>query len=422
MRQPINLTASLLFALGIARGQLVVDAVEFQGNEKTKTTILENVVQLKSNMPLDSLLIQRDEARLIRIPSVSHVTYEVIFVKNGDGCKVIYNIEENFTLIPFVSVYTTNQDEFAYRVGLQEFNAFGRNITIGGFYQKDIFDSYSFQVRHPMLFGPKMGLAFNYQNLTTQEPVFLKSGTAQYRYNNESIEVLGLYQFNSLQRVEIGANIFTEDYQYLNGATSPNVPQSLKVNKYLLKTIYNYDAITYFYQYLDGYRSTFNLQFVKSADEAQLPEFIIGFADFLYYKRIGNKGNWANRLRLGLASNLDTPFAPFAVDNNLNIRGVGNTIDRGTAAIVLNTEYRHTLMDRKWFVLQSNIFVDAGSWRNPGGDFSDFGDTQNLRVYSGIGLRFIQKFVFNAIFRIDYGYGITPGSSQGIVFGIGQYF
>jgi hypothetical protein len=64
---------------------------------------------------------------------------------------------------------------------------------------------------------------------------------------------------------------------------------------------------------------------------------------FFYFKRVGAKGNWANRLRLGLASNDNTPFAPFALDNNVNLRGVGILVDRGTGSFVLNTEYRHTI-------------------------------------------------------------------------------
>ena len=73
-------------------------------------------------------------------------------------------------------------------------------------------------------------------------------------------------------------------------------------------------------------------------------------------------------------------------------------------------------------MLQGNAFVDAGSWRNPGGDLGDFGDAENLRIYPGCGLRFIHKSIFNAIFRIDYGIGITQDSTSGFVFGIGQYF
>jgi outer membrane protein assembly factor BamA len=89
---------------------------------------------------------------------------------------------------------------------------------------------------------------------------------------------------------------------------------------------------------------------------------------------------------------------------------------------VLNTEYRHTLLDKKAWSLQGNAFIDAGSWRNPGGDLGDFGESQNIRVYPGLGIRFIHKKIFNAVFRIDYGYGITEDATQGFVFGIGQYF
>ena len=112
----------------------------------------------------------------------------------------------------------------------------------------------------------------------------------------------------------------------------------------------------------------------------------------------------------------------FSVDNNLNIRGVGNTIDRGTGAIVLNTEYRHTLYEKNWFALQGIVFIDGGSWRNPGGSFRDFTDSNNIRIYPGFGLRFIHKNIYNAIFRIDYGIGITEDATRGLVFGIGQYF
>ncbi|CAN0603634.1 unnamed protein product, partial [Ectocarpus sp. 12 AP-2014] len=48
--------------------------------------------------------------------------------------------------------------------------------------------------------------------------------------------------------------------------------------------------------------------------------------------------------------------------------------------------------------------------------------SENLRIYPGVGLRFMHKRIFNAIFRIDYGYGITKDGDNGIVFGIGQYF
>lgn len=347
---------------GLSWGQeKVVAEVKLQGNKRTKAAFLYKIIQLQAGKALDTVVVAEDIYRLKRLPSVSHayVQYHPTGVTNK--VRVVYGIEENFTLIPFASVYTTNREEFAYRIGLQEFNVLGRNITLGGFYQRDIFDSYGAHLRAPNIFGRKWGIALSYQDLTTEEPVFLQEGMADYRYNNESMEVLGLYQLNFKNRFEFGVNLFTEDYQYLAGATAPEVPQDLRVNKHLIKLLYNYDGIQYYYHYLWGFKSSLNLQYVGSQD-TRLLAFWIGFNDFVYYQRVGKRGNWASRMRLGVSSNLDTPFAPFAVDNNLNIRGVGNVIDRGTAAIVINTEYRHTLVDKDWFVLQSNVFVDGGSW------------------------------------------------------------
>lgn len=398
----------------------VISKVEIQGAKRTKAKHLKRLLRVQEGQVLDSTLIQEDIVWLKRLPAISNASF-IVEPKQLNQYKVQYVLEENFTLIPFANLFTSSNDDFAFRIGLQEFNLFGRNITLGGFYQYDIFNSYGLSARAPYLFSKKLGLAINYHDFNTQEPVFFDNTSADYKYNNKGFEVLGLYEVNFKNRLELGFSLFTEDYEYLSGATNAEVPLALNVDKHLLKLIYEYNGVDYFYQYLEGFRSALNFQYVSSSD-ISLPDFLIGFNDFAYFHRIGKKGNWASRLRLGLASNVATPFAPFTVDNNLNIRGVGNTIDRGTGAIVLNTEYRHTLIDKNWFVLQSNVFIDGGSWRNPGGGFGDFADSQNIRIYPGVGLRFMHKKIFNAIFRIDYGYGITEDASRGVVFGIGQYF
>jgi outer membrane protein assembly factor BamA len=409
----------LILFCNLVCGQTVSEIL-VQGNKKTKEGFIRNLSILKEGAILDSLVIKTDLNRLKRLPGISHAYFQT--EEKVDGTyKVVYGVEENFTIIPSLAVFTTNDDEFAFRLGLYEFNGLGRNIAFGGFFQRDIFNSYGINFRAPYLFSRKLGIALNHQNLTTLEPVFLNSGSSNYKYNNTSYEVLGLYEFNFNHRIEIGANYFTEVYSYQDGATDANVPQDLNVDKLLFKTIYEYTNINYYYQYLEGFKSMLNFQYVTTTD-GSLPAFVIGWNDFNYYHRIGNKGNWASRLRFGLASNDDTPFAPFSVDNNLNIRGVGNTIDRGTGSLVLNTEYRHTFFEKDWFALQGNAFVDAGSWRNPGGNFSDFTESSNFRVYPGIGIRLIHKRIFNAIFRIDYGVGITENATSGFVFGIGQYF
>ena len=108
----------------------------------------------------------------------------------------------------------------------------------------------------------------------------------------------------------------------------------------MIKLIYEYNALDYYYEYISGFRNIFNFQYVMSKGNT-LPDF--PFGGMIFCISIGSKGNWANRIRVGFASNEESPFAPFSVDNNLNIRGVGNVIDRGTGVVVINTEYRHQL-------------------------------------------------------------------------------
>ncbi len=409
----------LFFCTVFSQEARVAD-LKVQGNSKTKASFIKKIAKIRAGALLDSLAIEEDIKVLKRLPSIAHASYQV-FLAEDNSYNVFYDIVENFTLIPSANFYRTNNEEFAYRLGLYEFNLLGQNIILGGFFQKDIFNSYAVNFRAPYLFNNQFGLALSYQDLTTQEPVYFNDFSADYKYNNASIEVMGLYQINFKNRIEIGLNFFKEDYQYISGAPENAVIPELNVNKYLYKGIYEYNNLKYDYQYVSGFRSVFNFQYVINRD-MPTPDFIIGRNDFLYYARIGKRGNWANRVRVGFSSNEETPFAPFSVDNNVNIRGVGIAIDRGTAVVLLNTEYRHTLLDKKNIVLQSNVFIDAGTWRKAGGTLSDFSEEENIKVYPGLGFRLTHKKIFNATFRVDYGYGITKDASHGIVFGIGQYF
>ena len=330
-------------------------------------------------------------------------------------------MEENFTIIPDLNFWTTTNKRFAYKIGLYDYNFLGKNITFGGFYQYNGFDSYGINFKAPNLFSRNWGLAINHQNWTSEEPLFFNNQTANYKYNNVSIEALALYQINFKNEINFGINFFTEKYEYLFGATDASIPQNLNVNKVLFKFVYSYDNLDYFYQYINGFKSVLQTQYVSSKNDFQ-ENFLIAWNDFFYFRRIGERGNWANRMRFGLSSNQDSPFAPFTLDNNINLRGVGILVDRGTGSIVLNSEYRYSFVDEKNFAVQSNFFVDAGSWRNPGKSLGDFLTEKNIRVFTGVGLRFISKKIYNATFRIDYGIGLTKNSAQGFVFGIGQYF
>nr|WP_298989504.1 outer membrane protein assembly factor [uncultured Polaribacter sp.] len=419
--------ASFLFfffwLLNIHSQQNKILDVKIVGVKKTKTTFIKNLLYSKKDAVLDSSILEKDITLLKRLPAIAHAYYQVFF-SHDNLYNVSIQIEENATLLPEINLWTTTNNVFSYKLGLYEYNFLGRNITLGGFYQFNGFDTYAVNFRAPNLFSKKWGLAVNHQNWKSEEPLYFDNQSANYEYNNISFELLALHQINLKNRIDFGVNLFKEKYQYLSGATSTSIPQNLSLNKALLKLVYTYDSLDYYYQYINGFKSILYAQYVLTENDFQ-NDFYIFWNDFLYYKRIGEKGNWANRLRVGLSSNEDTPFAPFALDNNVNLRGVGILVDRGTGSIVLNSEYRYTIYDKDWLAIQTNIFSDIGSWRNPGGSLNDFIKEENIRIYSGLGLRFISKKIYNATFRIDYGFSVlnTKGNSKGgLVFGIGQYF
>ena len=410
----------LWFVTSYAYSQnLIVDKIEFLGTKRMDKSFLEKLIHTKKGAVLDSIQLGNDIQILNRLNGISKAEYVVTKLENN-LVDVNYTITENFSLIPSVAAWTTDEIG-AYRIGLYEYNFLGKNNTIGGFYQYNGFHSYGVNFASPQFFSSKFGIGTNIQKLISKEPIYFDNSKANYQYINTSAEIIGNYQINTKNEVKLGVTIFNEKYEYIDGATSANIPQNLDINKQLIKAQYSFDNVNYDYYLAKGFRSNLYLQFVVSSNNFQ-DKFVIGWNDFLFYKRVGNKGNWASRLRLGLSTNNISPFSPFSVDNNVNLRGVGNIIDRGTGAIVFNTEFRKTLYEKKWFVLQGNAFVDSGTWRNPGGNFDDFANQKNIRIYPGLGIRFIHKTIFNAVFRLDYGYGITKNASKGFVFGIGQYF
>ncbi|MGK0365376.1 MAG: outer membrane protein insertion porin family, partial [Saprospiraceae bacterium] len=207
--------------------------------------------------------------------------------------------------------------------------------------------------------------------------------------------------------------------------------------------------INYHFYYLSGWDNTTYIENVQNLTDGTW--FHVLKNDFRYYKRVKKLGNIAMRARFGISTNISTPFAPFVVDSQTNIRGVGNRRDRGTAVLTLNAEYRQTIFDIKkgikktrrtneqiangwdkyeveYFDREGRIaiqlvgFTDIGGWRSPGGKLEELISTNEARFFIGAGLRIIYKNAYNAIFRVDYGVDVFDGKERGLVIGTGQYF
>jgi hypothetical protein len=109
--------------------------VEKNGNSihvKTKKLAIQNVLLIRENRPLDSLLV-KESLRLIRAQSyISRVAISTQLVtKNGDSVDIAIRVLDSWSLLPRVSVSDTKSN-----FQLNERNFFGSGHTFNSRYQK----------------------------------------------------------------------------------------------------------------------------------------------------------------------------------------------------------------------------------------------------------------------------------------------
>lgn len=220
-----------------------VENIDFKGVKKMDVKFMIRFIETKINASLDSLKLDNDVDALTRLNGISKVTYQISDSKSNNY-DVIFTIVEDFSIIPNLLLWTTDFGN-AFRVGLYDYNFLGRNNTVGGFYQRNGVSSFGFNYAAPFLFSTKFGLEASFQKLGSIEPVFFDKKSANYQYFNTAIELLAAYRINYRNSFKVGFSVFKEEYTYLNGATSPSVPQNLLVDKRLFKSNYLYDNLKY---------------------------------------------------------------------------------------------------------------------------------------------------------------------------------
>lgn len=368
----------------------------------------------------DSADLERTRQTLINLHVVADVTYTRELSDGGDTL-IHWTVEEANTVFPLIG-FGGLRDNFFFLLGAKDINWRGRGNTLESFYQ-NIEGEHNFRlaIANPHLRGSPWGYYTELQRYAAREPLYFPA-TVNYNYVNLSGGVGVSYTPRNGLTYRSGVNVFREDYQRLDDI--PLGPESLTLTKFLIKLTRDNDRRDYFGERQSGWYNTSVLQSVLTGGVGQAAPFFIGWHELRYYRLTGQRGNFALRLRAGLSSNDATPFAPFVLDSQFNIRGIGNRIDRGTAQLVLNVEYRHSLFrdGRGRFVLQGVIFSDLGSWRSPGGELSELVARSSLKHFVGGGVRLASPRVSSAVVRFDYGVDVAGYDRRGFVIGFGQFF
>ncbi len=394
--------------------------LQFEGLKKTKADFLRRVAAVKVGDTLDYAKVRKDVKYLNQLSAVTRTTVRIDTL--AETASLVYDIEEAMTLFPIVN-FGGVQGNFWFQLGFKEANLFGRGTHLTAFYQNnDERHNFNVAYRVPFISGSRWGISANVLRWASVEPIYFEESPVFYDYTNDTYGATVFYQFQGNHFLELGGTYFKESFQKNdrhNGETTPG-PGDFEQPKLLAKVIHQINDISYDYFYLAGFFNQLNVESVFNTDYKTWFHLLLN--DLRFFRRVGRWGNFAARLRLGISTNNSDPFAPFVLDSYVNIRGSGNRIDRGTAALVLNAEYRQTVYEGSTLAAQVVAFSDSGTWRNPGGSLEDLTDSDNFRHFIGGGIRLIYKKAFNAILRLDYGVDRYDFDQRGFVIGFGQYF
>lgn len=418
MRLIFSLSLFLLSLPALRAQGMVLQSVETEGLKRTHPGFFYGIAGASPGNTVTWEALEEMRRWLVLQPAFNAVAYHLD--TTDSGLHLRWETDEAKTVLPYAGLWSSN-DITTVIGGLSEFNFLGRGISVGAYYQYNLRHSLGLFYRHPFLVG-KLGAEVSYTLWNSYEPLYKGPATAWYDYSNSSLNATAFFTPTRRQEYQVGISLFQEGYRLGTVAEEdrPLFPRELDIGKLGIRANHFYRGAVPHYFYWSGLSVDTYSQVVL--DELGSEPFYIIRQAWKYYRRTGKRGNWALRFIWGLSTNVNTPFAPFALDNHISIRGVGDRIDRGTGMLTFNTEYRYTLLENRQIGLQAVGFVDAGSWRLPGGTFSDFADPEIIRLHGGVGGRFILKQFYNTVFSADYGHSLLGTGVGGFVLGLGQYF
>ena len=403
----------------IGHSQQRIQLITINGLNRTKLTFVESFITSKEGNVLDSLLVEKDVQELQNLQLFYSVKFEI--KDTLGGVELVYKLKEVVTQLPIVGLGWTN-DLFWSELGVLDLNALGKGINVfvkHRYYQRN---SYSFFLRNPHFHSSRWGYELNINRLATIEPLYFKRSTQYYNYNNTSSGFGLLYWLFKKNSITFYTQYIYESYQKIKGMNDVfnEGPDRHQTNKLLFKFFNISNYINYEGIRLNGVYNYFGIETIRSRNVDE--RFFKISNEFKVFKFINKRDNMAFRLRTGVATNRETPFAPFVADNYVNLRGVGDRTIRGTAEISINLEYRRFLMKRNRVAVSYVGFIDSGSLRAPGAKLSTIFKPQNIAVFSGIGVRIHLLKIYNAILRLDYSQGVHKFNQNGFIVGFGQYF
>lgn len=405
----------------ITDNTFLITDVSFKNNVKSKEEYLLTALNLEFPGRYEISHIEEKVKSIRIINGIFNTSYSLL--KNaGSGYILVIYVDEQKTLLPIVNV-GIQPTNIWFQIGLTDINFMGMGNILTAYYQNN-------QGRHSAeifykknnVASSKFGYYLNGLIWQSFEPLnFGNNQRLNYFYSNNLLG--GGMHFDNRKGISLafGGAYFTEYYERELQLGDLPGPSLLNLNKLLGKIEGRFSNIEYQGIYKDNLDLFGNYQSVYTFNFDEL--FHIFQLEASYFRRISQKNQLAARIVGGIASDFNSPFAPFLIDSYSNVRGAGDRTERGTAIASYNIEWRYELGAIGQFIFQTVMFNDGSQLRIPAISNSGNSNLENYsgRVSLGTGLRVNYTKIFNAVLRIDLAHEITTSRNQ-VVVGVGQFF
>lgn len=421
----IRITCFILFLVSSLQSYSQrITSISFTGLTVTKEDYLRDIISCKEATDYQESYFE-DDIFLLRNLNLFFEVEGSAETKDSISYDLVFHIREANYLYPIISV-SGFTDQLKLQIGANHINFLGRAQSFGALYQ--YYDRHSFSIFHTakrhsnQRTGHELALA----KYSTVEPLYFSDPIAgdtvsSFNFDNYSFSGGGHYWLGRYTNVGLGAAYMYEDYLQRDNAFDLYGTKRFNFHKHQLRTHFESNKVENLFERQNGWKARVYGEWIHTYSDGA-PSFLKLQLSANYYRLLGKRGNFACAARFGTSTNAESPFAPFVLDGFLNVRGIGNRVERGTAEIVLNSEYRHTFLVHKIVTVQSAAVLDFGALRAAGKSFDSFFDDDKPHLFLGAGLRFNLNVLYKTCIRVDYSVNPFDTSQRGFTFGFGQFF
>lgn len=408
-----------LLTFSISATEILIKSVQIQGNNKTKESVIKNIISINDKTTLHSDEIEARVQELRNTNLFSDVDYKI---KDNN---LFIEVEEKWTTIPIFK-FNSGGGVSQTILGVYDPNLFGRYIELGTQYERlEETNSYVFWFKNPRLFGSSHGIelqAWSINRLRTkyQQEIDDKRVINGFLHKRDKL-YLAYYKKLSAQRnisffYEYNEDHFSEELVPIE-VRDANIEVGLPP-----KSTFHFLGISLKEESLKGqshlqHGYSYQLQTrIGLTREDNIRDFFDIEMNLKYYKRVFKESILAQRILAATTSTESLQYWNYlgGVDR---IRGFVDNRFAGRHFILSNTELRTPVLQTKNTITQAVTFLDFASIDD---DIENIGEIDGAST--GLGLRLILPKVYRFVLRLDYATYLEAKDDNEISFGVQQFF